>query len=111
MSGLSLSLRCRVRGEIHNLFAFPPPHPFWRSLSGVALRLTLCATEAVRLTPLLDLRPARVCLVRAQVRLKDYIAKKETGSLRMDKFQKRMNTALQKVRRERNVRCWLKIYR
>mmetsp|Transcript_18271 Transcript_18271/g.45445 ORF Transcript_18271/g.45445 Transcript_18271/m.45445 type:complete len:296 (-) Transcript_18271:170-1057(-) len=32
-----------------------------------------------------------------EVRLKDYIAKKETGSLKMDKFQKRMNTALQKV--------------
>ena len=32
------------------------------------------------------------------MRLKDYIAKKEMGTLKMDKFQKRMNTALQKVR-------------
>lgn len=35
-----------------------------------------------------------------QVRLKDYIAKKEMGSLKMDKFQKRMTTALQKVRQD-----------
>lgn len=34
----------------------------------------------------------------SQVRLKDYIAKKEMGTLKMDKFQKRMHTALQKVR-------------
>ena len=33
-----------------------------------------------------------------QVRLKDYIAKKEAGTLRMDKFNKRMATALQPVR-------------
>jgi len=32
-----------------------------------------------------------------EVRLKDYIAKKEMGTLKMDKFQKRMNTALAKV--------------
>jgi len=32
-----------------------------------------------------------------EVRLKDYIAKKEQGTLKMDKFQKRMNVALNKV--------------
>jgi hypothetical protein len=36
--------------------------------------------------------------MHTQVRLKDYIAKKEGGTLKMDKFQIRMNTALQKVR-------------
>ena len=32
------------------------------------------------------------------MRLKDYIAKRESGTLKMDKFNKRMATALQKVR-------------
>lgn len=32
-----------------------------------------------------------------EVRLKDYIAKKEMGTLKMDKFETRMNTALAKV--------------
>ena len=45
-----------------------------------------------------DLTPSPPSRDPPQVRLKDYIAKRESGTLKMDKFNKRMATALQKVR-------------